>query len=590
VRRRISLALVAVLACAGLLAVAPSTGGAANLPAVQLALQPFAAGLSSPVAIAFRAGDPRMYVAEKTGTVRIVNANGSLGAAALTVPVAGSDEQGLLGLTFSSDGAKLYVFYVDTGSNLRVVEYAMNGDTATAPRNLLTIPHPRANHNGGQITFGPDGKLYIATGDGGGGGDPDGNAQNVNSLLGKILRIDPTPSASLPYTIPGDNPFVGMANRRAEIWMYGLRNPWRFSFDRQTGRLWIADVGQGAWEEVDVAAAGEKGTNWGWNRREGFHPYNGGTQPPNGRDPEFEKSHIGGFCAIIGGYVYRGSAIANLDGAYVYTDLCHSSLAAYTSSGEREFSQTLNNPTTFGEDANGELYVAALDGTVQKLVPASLTVSIGSQAMLEGNTGIRRMTFTVTLSQPAPKALSVKWALADATATGGTSDLPPADFRRATGTVFFARGVMTRTMTAAVYADPRSEADETFAVVLTRPTPGLTLGNATGLGVILDDDDGTGPAIGIGDAAVVRTSGGTQKLVLPVTLTELAPKDFYVSYSGAGGLIAGTLRFGRTTRLRNISVPIGPSVDATSFTVTLDAVGAPVVRIDRATGTARIVG
>ena len=280
---RLVAATAVVALVAGVFALSGAVRAAAappDLTAVQLALTSVASGLSKPVAMAWRAGDPRMYVAEHTGAVRLVDATGVVVATpvlSLSVGQSGG-EQGLNGFTFSPDGAKMYVDYTDTTGSIRVSEFAMSGDVANAAtrRDLLTIAHPTyTNHQGGEVIFGPDGYLYIGTGDGGGSGDPDNNAQNTNVLLGKILRIDPAPSGSLPYTIPAGNPFVGQAGKRGEIWMYGLRNPWRFSFDRTTGQMWIGDVGQSAYEEVDLAAAGQGGQNWGWPLREGFHAYNG---------------------------------------------------------------------------------------------------------------------------------------------------------------------------------------------------------------------------------------------------------------------------------------------------------------------------
>ena len=243
-----------------------------------------ATGLSKPTDIAWRHGDTRMYVTEQTGTVRIVAANGTpVATPVLTVPVSGGNEQGMLGLTFSADGTKLYVDYTDPAGNIHVDEYTMNGDVAdtTTKRQLLLQAHTQfANHNGGEITFGPDGMLYIGIGDGGSGGDPNGNGQNLNTWLAKILRINPNQNGANPYSVPSNNPFVGQSGKLPEIWMYGLRNPWRFSFDRSTGDMWIGDVGQDLYEEIDTAAQGQSGINWGWNLREGLHPYNGGAEPP----------------------------------------------------------------------------------------------------------------------------------------------------------------------------------------------------------------------------------------------------------------------------------------------------------------------
>jgi glucose/arabinose dehydrogenase len=372
-----------------------------DLSSLQLGVVRVANGLSQPVAAAWRQGDSRMYVAEKTGRVRLIHADGSLVANPvldLTDSIATSGEQGLLGLTFSPDGTKMYVDYTDTTGDIQIVEYTMAGDAAdmTTRRVLLTIPHSTyGNHNGGEVTFGPDGDLYISVGDGGGAGDPLENAQNKDSLLGKILRIDPTPSGGLPYTVPPNNPFVGQTGTRPEIWMYGLRNPWRFSFDRQTQEMWIGDVGQDLYEEVDLSAPAQSGTNFGWNLREGLHPYNGGTEPLGAQDPLFEEPHSDGWCAIIGGYVYRGTAIPGLQGAYVFGDDCRTGLVGVSESGgvlvaRDNLDINISALASLSEDPSGELYLLSLTGTVYKLVAgnSSPTCNIDGSALAKG-TSIR---------------------------------------------------------------------------------------------------------------------------------------------------------------------------------------------------------
>jgi glucose/arabinose dehydrogenase len=210
-------------------------------------------------------------------------------------------------------------------------------------------------------------------GDGGGAGDIPGNAQNRMSLLGKILRIDPTPTDTASYTVPPTNPFVGNPNARPEIWQFGLRNPWRYTFDKLTGREWIADVGQDKWEEVDDVPGGAGGQNFGWNLREGKHKFDG-KKPPGAVDPIYNYSHNTGACAIIGGYVYRGAAIPKLVGRYVFTDLCTGNLAALKPNGQfttvvaRGLHASVSSPTSFGQDNAGELYVLAGD-TLSKLTP-----------------------------------------------------------------------------------------------------------------------------------------------------------------------------------------------------------------------------
>jgi glucose/arabinose dehydrogenase len=378
--RRIARVVVALVLLCGVFVANGPQGAGGSVPdfgSLQLGLVPVAGGLSQPVAVAWRHSDPRMYVVEKVGRVRLVNTNGSLVSQPvldLTGSVAQGSEQGLLGATFSPDGTSLVVDYTGTTGNIEVDEYTMLGDVAdtTTRRVLLTIPHSTyPNHNGGEVIFGPDGKLYIGVGDGGGAGDPLGNAQNLASLLGKILRINPD------STIPGDNPFVGDVGVRPEIWMYGLRNPWRFSFDRQTGQLWVGDVGQDLYEEVD---AGVAGGNYGWNLREGFHPYNGGADPPGAVDPLFEEAHSDGWCAIVGGYVYRGSAIPGLQGTYIFGDDCRTSIVGVSESGgvvgaQHDLGVNVSQLSSFGEDPSGELYLLSLTGTVYKLVAGNSTPS-----------------------------------------------------------------------------------------------------------------------------------------------------------------------------------------------------------------------
>jgi len=376
---RIASALVAAVIAAG---IASSAGAAAppppNLSLARVKLVQIASGLDRPVALAWRLGDGgRVYVAEQTGHVRIV-AQGAVVSTALNVAVSSGNERGLLGLVFSRDGKKMYIDYTDPVGDIRVVEYTMNGNVANLAtrRELLMISHQTyANHNGGNLVMGADNLLYISVGDGGGGGDPLHNGQNLNTRLGKILRIDPRPSGSSPYTIPPSNPFVGRAGIRPAIYMYGLRNPWRFSLDRVTRDMWIGDVGQNLWEEIDYAPAGQAGINWGWNLREGFAPYNSGAKPPGARDPILVRSHDAGDCAITGGYVYRGSAIANFNGAYVFGDTCTGKLRAVVQQNgavtqSRDLLLNVAQLSTFGEGLGGELYAASLTGKIYAIAKA----------------------------------------------------------------------------------------------------------------------------------------------------------------------------------------------------------------------------
>ena len=337
------------------------------------------ATLEQPLAMAIRRGDPALYVAQKTGSVVRI-AGGRVDPAPVLdigASVSSGSEQGLLGLAFSPDGRYLYVNYTDTNGDTHVTEYAMRGDRAdaTTRRDVLFVDQPFVNHNGGNLAFGPDGHLYVGLGDGGSGGDPHGNGQSLSTLLGKMLRIDPRPSTELGYSVPPTNPFVGRTGARPEIWAYGLRNPWRYSFDRETGDLWIADVGQSEWEEIDVQPAdSDGGVNYGWAEMEGDHPYDGGEPPDGAIRPVFEYSHEEGGCTVTGGYVYRGHEIPDLYGAYVFGDYCIGRLEAIRLEGgrvveHRSLGPVVQGLSSFGEDARGELYVMSLGGVVSKIVP-----------------------------------------------------------------------------------------------------------------------------------------------------------------------------------------------------------------------------
>jgi glucose/arabinose dehydrogenase len=345
------------------------------LPSVRVSLQQVAT-LEQPLALATRTGDPALYVAEKTGRVMAIR-DGKVDPTPvldLSQEVSLGGEQGLLGLAFSPDGRFLYVNHTDVRGDTRIVAYAMRDGRAvpSSGRQVLFVDQPYDNHNGGDLVFGPDGYLYIGLGDGGSGGDPQGNAQSLGTLLGKMLRIDPRPSGADPYTIPPDNPFVDRAGARPEIWAYGLRNPWRYSFDRATGDLWIADVGQSAWEEIDRHPAdAPAGANYGWNLVEGSHRYAGA--PPDGAiPPVYEYAHADGGCVVIGGAVYRGTAIPALVGSYLFADVCRGELEALRVGEDGDVEHAVMGPvlpgvSSFGEEAVGEMYVLSLDRGVYRL-------------------------------------------------------------------------------------------------------------------------------------------------------------------------------------------------------------------------------
>ena len=307
---------------------------------------------------------------------------------------------------------------------LRWTEYTMSGDVAdtTSRRVVLTIPHSTyPNDNGGEVTFGPDGDLYIGVGDGGGVGDPLGNAQDLGSLSGKILRVAPD------GTIPPDNPFVGDAGKRGEIWMYGLRNPWRFSFDRQTGHVWVGDVGQDLYEEVDL---GVGGGNYGWNLREGLHPYNSPLPSPGEVEPVLEEAHSAGWSAIIGGYVYRGSAIPGLQGTYIFGDACRTSVVGVSESAggavgaQHDLGVNVSMLSSFGEDPSGELYLLSLTGTVYKLVAGNAAHT--PSCTVDGTTLAKGTSIKVArglTSTPAAKPTNFAF-VGDMTACTGFDTIP----------------------------------------------------------------------------------------------------------------------------------------------------------------------
>lgn len=307
-------------------------------------------------------------------------------------------ERGLLGLAFHprySENGLFFVDYTDTAGDTVIARYRVSGGDPNAADpstgvTLLTIAQPFANHNGGQLAFGPDGYLYVGMGDGGSGNDPMCNGQRDESLLGKILRLDVNANASSPpfYGIPPDNPFAAPGGARDEIWAKGLRNPWRFSFDRSTGDLFIGDVGQGAREEIDFQAAGTPGGwNYGWKVMEGTLCGGGGTSGcPAGVPvcnspvltlPILEYSHSGGDCSVTGGYVYRGRQFRELVGTYLYGDYCTGKIWGATSSAgswsSRLFIRRASNLTTFGEDASGELYLGTENGLFARIVNANPT-------------------------------------------------------------------------------------------------------------------------------------------------------------------------------------------------------------------------
>jgi glucose/arabinose dehydrogenase len=359
---------------------APTTALATpDLGAVKVGLTKVA-DVPMPTAMAMRPGDDTtIFIASQDGIVHPIR-NGQVDSPTLDISglARSGGERGLLGLAFSPDGSKLYVDYTDVNGDSHVDEYAVGADGVADPasrREVLTQAQPYPNHNGGQLAFGPDGVLYIGFGDGGSGGDPQRHANDLGTWLGKILRIDPRATGAAPYAVPADNPFVGQSGAKAEIWSYGLRNPWRFSFDAANNDLWIADVGQGEIEEVDhvTAASGAgRGVNFGWSAYEGTDRYNDDVASDNAVMPVHEYHHGSDGCSISGGFVYRGTAIAALRGAYVFGDYCFTGVRAIDPAAPEKATTIADQPpnvSSFGEGPGRELYVLSLSGAVYQLTP-----------------------------------------------------------------------------------------------------------------------------------------------------------------------------------------------------------------------------
>lgn len=347
-------------------------------------LEEFATGLSNPVEIT-NANDSRLFVVQQNGIIKIIQPNGTINSADflnISSKITFGGERGLLGLAFHPQYATngyFFVYYNNTAGNIVIARYSVSSTNpniaeTTSEKIILNIPKPFDNHNGGSIHFAPDGNLWIVTGDGGSGGDPNNNAQNKNSLLGKMLRIDVNSTAA--YNIPAGNPFIGI-DGADEIWSYGLRNAWKFSFDLTTGNAMIADVGQGAIEEINRMPIATSALNYGWRCYEGNNAYNtsGCAASSTMTFPVAVYDHSGGKCSITGGYVYRGTASPSLQGKYFFADYCSQQIGILDSSNVISWSSAFsgNNFSTFGEDFQKELYVAAVNnGKIYKITTSTL--------------------------------------------------------------------------------------------------------------------------------------------------------------------------------------------------------------------------
>ena len=387
----------------------------------------FATGLNQPVEIS-HAGDERLFVIEQPGVIRLLDMQGNINADPfldITGRVKSSgNEQGLLGLAFHPDydeNGYFYVNYTDSDNATNIARFSVdpeNPDLAdpTSEFTLLAVPQPFTNHNGGDLAFGPDGYLYIGLGDGGSAGDPGNRAQDLSTLLGKMLRIDV--DSNNPYGIPSDNPFIDNPDAMDEIWAYGLRNPWRFSFDRETGDMWIGDVGQNQIEEIDYQpASSEGGENYGWRCYEGSNAYNTtGCGPQSDYVfPVFEYTHDSG-CSVTGGYVYRGTDVPQIQGYYFFADYCTDYIWTLHKEEDEWIDQLFgefsgNNFSTFGEDVNGELYVAGISsGTIYKFKDTSSGITDQGQGNMKvfpnPFTDQIRIDWIGALSKPAQIAIT----------------------------------------------------------------------------------------------------------------------------------------------------------------------------------------
>ena len=593
-----------------------------------IALIPYAGGLSSPVGLAAPSdGTGRLFIVQQGGRIAIHDGTTVLPTPFLdlTPLVVSGGEQGLLGLAFHPDYPSMPFFFVNYtcrsgssscpgGGDTIIARYSVSttnpnlADPASR-RVLLVIDQPFANHNAGDLKFGPDGYLWIPMGDGGSANDPNCFAQRDDSLLGKVLRIDVDQNVNNPpfYGIPPDNPYIGPGDPRDEVYARGLRNPFRFSFDRQTGDLFIGDVGQGAREEVDFTAVGTGAAdNYGWKVMEGTLCTGNTGGCPGGVPacnspvytlPILEYDHGLGDCAIIGGFRYRGTQVPGIAGRYLYSDNCTGRIRAGTESppGTWTASQLLDTPynvSSFGEDQAGELYVAALNnGTVYRIVSGGPTaVSVGDVTVTEGDAGAVSAVFTLSLSAAVAQTVTVQYATADGSAVAG------ADYVASGGTVTFPAGVVSRTVSVPVLGDLLDEDAETFSVYLSNPT-NATIADGQGIGTITDNDPL--PSLFTGDCAVVEGNTGSTPCVFTVILAPVSGRVVSVAYATAdvtatAGIdyvaAAGTLTFPAGTTQRQVSVDVlGDAFAEPDETFSLNLSGASNATLADGQGTGTIV-
>jgi glucose/arabinose dehydrogenase len=568
--------------------------------AQSIALSPYAtSGISNPVGLAVPSdGTGRLFIVQQGGRIAIHD-----GAQVLPTPflditalVLSGGEQGLLGMSFHPDYPATPFFFVNytcrsgsldcpSGGDTIIARYSVSANPNVADpasrRAMLAIDQPFANHNAGDLKFGPDGYLWIPMGDGGSGNDPFCFAQRDDTLLGKVLRIDVDQSVNDPpfYGIPPDNPYIGPGDPPDEVYARGLRNPFRFSFDRQTGDLFIGDVGQGAREEVDFTANGAgAAANYGWKIMEGTLCGGGGTGgcppgvPPCNSPvytlPILEYDQSLGDCAIIGGFRYRGTQVPGLPGVYLYSDNCSGRIRAGTEGPPGTWTESLLldtslNVASFGEDEAGELYVTDLAGDdVYRIVSGGpTTVSIGDVTVTEGDAGTVSAVFTVSLSAAVAQTVTVQYATADGTALAG------ADYTAAAGTVTFPPATATRTVVVPVLGDVLDEDDETFTVDLSNPT-GATIADGQGVGTIADDDPL--PFLFAGDCVAMEGAAGSTPCDFTVLLAPESGRTVGVAWATADGTATAGADY--TAASGGLTFPPGATQQAVAVGVLGDAV------------------
>jgi glucose/arabinose dehydrogenase len=471
----------------------PSATAQSGLNNIQLAPVLLTGGLSQPVHVA-HAGDGRLFIVEQPGRIRLYKNGALLSAPFLDISDTGANrvkccgEEGLLSVAFppgyGTTRNSFYVYYVNMAGNLVIARYRVTANPDVADVNseqiVLTINHPtNGNHNGGQLAFGPnDGRLYIGPGDGGSGGDPPNNAQNTNQLLGKILRIEVEAGNPVTYTVPASNPFVGQAGYRSEIWAIGLRNPWRFSFDRQNGDLYIGDVGQGAWEEIDHQPGNSAGgQNYGWRCYEGNAAYNtSGCGPASNYTFPVQVYDHNGNCSVTGGHVYRGTLFPNMQGVYFYADYCSGRIWGLQFNGSswqnRLLLDTAYGITSFGEGLDGEVYFTETGGRVYRLTDASGPTATPTWTRTPTSTATRTPTATSTPTRtPSPTPSNSPTP----TATSTPSNTPTATATATNTATHTPSPTPSNTPTAAATATPSNTPTETSTPTRTATdTPTVT--------------------------------------------------------------------------------------------------------------------